>query len=124
MHLHPCSVQPQITVFIPFLRHACLEASASLARGNANVRSYESGMAHEHREAISLALKDIQEAIAEVKTKTVRSPYTPEEPAEPIWVMRKEHSPMEEMENNIGGFEVRMVNVSLFRILTSQMAEL
>uniref|UniRef100_UPI00358EED6F amyloid-beta A4 precursor protein-binding family A member 1-like isoform X2 n=1 Tax=Myxine glutinosa TaxID=7769 RepID=UPI00358EED6F len=81
------------------------EASATLARGNANARTYESGMAHEHREAISLALKDIQEAIAEVKTKTVRSPYTPEEPAEPIWVMRKEHSPMEEMENNLGSFE-------------------
>ncbi|GLD70776.1 amyloid beta A4 precursor protein-binding family A member 1, partial [Lates japonicus] len=44
----------------------------------------------EKRDAISLAIKDIKEAIEEVKTRTVRSPYTPDEPKEPIW-WRREH---------------------------------
>lgn len=47
-------------------------------------------------DAISLAIKDIREAIEEVKTKTVRSPYTPDQPVEPIWVMRQEVSPTED----------------------------
>ncbi|RMC01060.1 hypothetical protein DUI87_22324 [Hirundo rustica rustica] len=47
----------------------------------------------EKRDAISLAIKDIKEAIEEVKTKTIRSPYTPDEPKEPIWVMRQDISP-------------------------------
>ncbi|XP_036383410.1 amyloid-beta A4 precursor protein-binding family A member 1 isoform X2 [Megalops cyprinoides] len=47
----------------------------------------------EKRDAISLAIKDIKEAIEEVKTRTVRSPYTPDEPTEPIWVMRQDLSP-------------------------------
>uniref|UniRef100_A0A673Y7L5 Amyloid beta (A4) precursor protein-binding, family A, member 1b n=1 Tax=Salmo trutta TaxID=8032 RepID=A0A673Y7L5_SALTR len=46
--------------------------------------------------AISLAIRDIREAIEEVKTKTVRSPYTPDQPIEPVWVMRQEVSPTEE----------------------------
>ncbi|XP_069778439.1 amyloid-beta A4 precursor protein-binding family A member 1 isoform X2 [Narcine bancroftii] len=50
------------------------------------------------REAISLAIKDIKEAIEEVKTRTIRSPYTPDEPAEPIWVMRQDVSPTSESE--------------------------
>ncbi|XP_037403427.1 amyloid-beta A4 precursor protein-binding family A member 1 isoform X2 [Pygocentrus nattereri] len=47
-------------------------------------------------DAISLAIKDIKEAIEEVKTKTVRSPYTPDKPKEPVWVMRRDISPVEE----------------------------
>ncbi len=47
----------------------------------------------EKRDAISLAIKDIKEAIEEVKNRTVRSPYTPDEPKEPIWVMRQDLSP-------------------------------
>ncbi|KAG7240843.1 hypothetical protein INR49_023417 [Caranx melampygus] len=47
-------------------------------------------------DAITLAIKDIKEAIEEVKTKTVRSPYTPDQPMEPIWVMRQEVSPTED----------------------------
>ncbi|XP_041825906.1 amyloid-beta A4 precursor protein-binding family A member 1-like [Melanotaenia boesemani] len=47
-------------------------------------------------DAISLAIKDIKEAIEGVKTKTVRSPYTPDQPMEPIWVMRQEISPTED----------------------------
>ncbi|CAB1318580.1 unnamed protein product [Coregonus sp. 'balchen'] len=46
--------------------------------------------------AIFLAIRDIREAIEEVKTKTVRSPYTPDQPIEPVWVMRQEVSPTEE----------------------------
>lgn len=49
------------------------------------------------RDAISLAIKDIKEAIEEVKTKTIRSPYTPDQPGEPIWVMRQEASPTEDV---------------------------
>uniref|UniRef100_A0A665TW14 Amyloid-beta A4 precursor protein-binding family A member 1-like n=1 Tax=Echeneis naucrates TaxID=173247 RepID=A0A665TW14_ECHNA len=48
-------------------------------------------------DAITLAIKDIKEAIEEVKTKTVRSPYTPDQPMEPIWVMRQEISPTEDV---------------------------
>ncbi|XP_042365063.1 amyloid-beta A4 precursor protein-binding family A member 1-like [Plectropomus leopardus] len=47
-------------------------------------------------DAISMAIKDIKEAIEEVKIKTIRSPYTPDQPVEPIWVMRQEVSPTEE----------------------------
>ncbi|XP_067838447.1 amyloid-beta A4 precursor protein-binding family A member 1-like [Heptranchias perlo] len=59
----------------------------------------------EQRDAISLAIKDIKEAIEEVKTRTIRSPYTPDEPAEPIWVMRQDISPTRECENQmpVGG---------------------
>ncbi|XP_051875445.1 amyloid-beta A4 precursor protein-binding family A member 1-like isoform X2 [Pristis pectinata] len=52
----------------------------------------------EQRDAISLAIKDIKEAIEEVKTRTIRSPYTPDEPAEPIWVMRQDVSPTADCE--------------------------
>ncbi|XP_078070096.1 amyloid-beta A4 precursor protein-binding family A member 1 isoform X2 [Mustelus asterias] len=55
----------------------------------------------EQRDAISLAIKDIKEAIEEVKTRTIRSPYTPDEPAEPIWVMRQDISPTAECENQM-----------------------
>ncbi|KAJ8286334.1 hypothetical protein GJAV_G00037310 [Gymnothorax javanicus] len=48
------------------------------------------------RDSLSLAIKDIKEAIQEVKTRTVRSPYTPEEPVEPVWVMRQDLSPTPE----------------------------
>uniref|UniRef100_UPI0037E92321 amyloid-beta A4 precursor protein-binding family A member 1-like isoform X2 n=1 Tax=Semicossyphus pulcher TaxID=241346 RepID=UPI0037E92321 len=48
-------------------------------------------------DAISMAIKDIKEAIEEVKIKVVRSPYTPDQPVEPIWVMRQESSPTEEV---------------------------
>ncbi|KAF4082722.1 hypothetical protein AMELA_G00155030 [Ameiurus melas] len=47
-------------------------------------------------DVISLAIRDIKEAIEEVKTKTVRSPYTPDKPKEPVWVMRRDVSPVEE----------------------------
>lgn len=47
--------------------------------------------------AVTLAIKDIKEAIEEVKTKTIRSPYTPDKPVEPIWVMRQEVSPTEDV---------------------------
>ncbi|XP_042276656.1 amyloid-beta A4 precursor protein-binding family A member 1 isoform X2 [Thunnus maccoyii] len=59
----------------------------------------------EKRDAISLAIKDIKEAIEEVKTRTVRSPYTPDEPKEPIWVMRHDLSPTAEcdLQPTLGG---------------------
>ncbi len=47
-------------------------------------------------DAVSLAIKGIKEAIEEVKTKTVRSPYTPDKITEPVWVMRQDMSPVEE----------------------------
>ncbi|KAG8455233.1 hypothetical protein GDO86_001432 [Hymenochirus boettgeri] len=53
----------------------------------------------EKRDAISLAIKDIKEAIEEVKTRTVRSPYTPDEPKEPIWVMRQDISPTKDCDD-------------------------
>ncbi|XP_052448065.1 amyloid-beta A4 precursor protein-binding family A member 1 isoform X2 [Carassius gibelio] len=59
-------------------------------------RSPSEELRREKRDAISLAIKDIKEAIEEVKTRTVRSPYTPDEPKEPIWVMRQDLSPTAE----------------------------
>ncbi|CAG12299.1 unnamed protein product, partial [Tetraodon nigroviridis] len=47
-------------------------------------------------DAINVAIKDIRNAIEEVKIKAVHSPYTPDKPGEPIWVMRQEVSPTEE----------------------------
>ncbi|XP_057686766.1 amyloid-beta A4 precursor protein-binding family A member 1 [Corythoichthys intestinalis] len=54
---------------------------------------------------ISLAIKDIKEAIEEVKTRTVRSPYTPDEPKEPIWVMRQDlgHTSECDQQTSFGG---------------------
>ncbi|KAM4707915.1 amyloid-beta A4 precursor protein-binding family A member 1 isoform 1-T2 [Discoglossus pictus] len=59
----------------------------------------------EKRDAISLAIKDIKEAIEEVKTRTIRSPYTPDEPKEPIWVMRQDISPTKDCDDQrpLGG---------------------
>lgn len=59
----------------------------------------------EKRDAISLAIKDIKEAIEEVKNRTIRSPYTPDEPKEPIWVMRQDLSTTTEcdMQQTVGG---------------------
>ncbi|CDQ93901.1 unnamed protein product [Oncorhynchus mykiss] len=70
----------------------------------------------EKRDAISLAIKDIKEAIEEVKTRTVRSPYTPDEPKEPIWVMRQDLSPTAEccdLQPSLGGD----VSSALYRLL-------
>ncbi|KAI1904929.1 hypothetical protein AGOR_G00010740 [Albula goreensis] len=47
-------------------------------------------------DSLTLAIRDIKEAIQEVKTRTIRSPYTPEEPSEPVWVMRQDFSPTTE----------------------------
>lgn len=57
----------------------------------------------EKRDAISLAIKDIKEAIEEVKTRTIRSPYTPDEPKEPIWVMRQDISPTKDCDDQSHG---------------------
>ncbi|XP_045325759.1 amyloid-beta A4 precursor protein-binding family A member 1 isoform X4 [Leopardus geoffroyi] len=64
------------------------QRAAGTAGGEAGQR-----YSKEKRDAISLAIKDIKEAIEEVKTRTIRSPYTPDEPKEPIWVMRQDISP-------------------------------
>ncbi|XP_068781472.1 amyloid-beta A4 precursor protein-binding family A member 1 isoform X4 [Struthio camelus] len=63
------------------------------SRATANSGELIQRYSKEKRDAISLAIKDIKEAIEEVKTRTVRSPYTPDEPKEPIWVMRQDISP-------------------------------
>ncbi|KAM7166580.1 amyloid-beta A4 precursor protein-binding family A member 1 isoform 1-T1 [Macrochelys suwanniensis] len=73
-----------------------LESNGQLPAGSRpTVNSGESVQRYskEKRDAISLAIKDIKEAIEEVKTRTIRSPYTPDEPKEPIWVMRQDISP-------------------------------
>ncbi|KAF6123052.1 amyloid beta precursor protein binding family A member 1 [Phyllostomus discolor] len=74
------------------------QRSASSAGGEA-VQRYNK----EKRDAISLAIKDIKEAIEEVKTRTIRSPYTPDEPKEPIWVMRQDISPTRDCEDQRPG---------------------
>ncbi|PNJ81414.1 amyloid-beta A4 precursor protein-binding family A member 1 isoform X2 [Pongo pygmaeus] len=72
-----------------------LQAPAGQQRAVGPAGGGEAGQRYskEKRDAISLAIKDIKEAIEEVKTRTIRSPYTPDEPKEPIWVMRQDISP-------------------------------
>uniref|UniRef100_A0A2K6L8A8 Amyloid beta protein binding family A member 1 n=1 Tax=Rhinopithecus bieti TaxID=61621 RepID=A0A2K6L8A8_RHIBE len=72
-----------------------LQAPAGQQRATGPAGGGEVGQRYskEKRDAISLAIKDIKEAIEEVKTRTIRSPYTPDEPKEPIWVMRQDISP-------------------------------
>uniref|UniRef100_A0A8I5N0W1 Amyloid beta protein binding family A member 1 n=1 Tax=Papio anubis TaxID=9555 RepID=A0A8I5N0W1_PAPAN len=72
-----------------------LQAPAGQQRATGPAGGGEAGQRYskEKRDAISLAIKDIKEAIEEVKTRTIRSPYTPDEPKEPIWVMRQDISP-------------------------------
>lgn len=69
------------------------------SRPSINVGESVQRYSKEKRDAISLAIKDIKEAIEEVKTRTIRSPYTPDEPKEPIWVMRQDISPTREEED-------------------------
>ncbi|XP_066472504.1 amyloid-beta A4 precursor protein-binding family A member 1 isoform X2 [Tiliqua scincoides] len=69
------------------------------SRPSVNVGESVQRYSKEKRDAISLAIKDIKEAIEEVKTRTIRSPYTPDEPKEPIWVMRQDISPTQDGED-------------------------
>nr|XP_056704667.1 amyloid-beta A4 precursor protein-binding family A member 1 isoform X1 [Euleptes europaea] len=69
------------------------------SKSSANVGESVQRYSKEKRDAISLAIKDIKEAIEEVKTRTIRSPYTPDEPKEPIWVMRQDISPTRDGED-------------------------
>uniref|UniRef100_A0A8D0CD00 Amyloid beta protein binding family A member 1 n=1 Tax=Salvator merianae TaxID=96440 RepID=A0A8D0CD00_SALMN len=69
------------------------------SRSSASVGESVQRYSKEKRDAISLAIKDIKEAIEEVKTRTIRSPYTPDEPKEPIWVMRQDISPTRDGED-------------------------
>ncbi|XP_078241194.1 amyloid-beta A4 precursor protein-binding family A member 1 isoform X4 [Pogona vitticeps] len=69
------------------------------SRPSVNVGESVQRYSKEKRDAISLAIRDIKEAIEEVKTRTIRSPYTPDEPKEPIWVMRQDISPTRDSED-------------------------
>ncbi|XP_076875249.1 amyloid-beta A4 precursor protein-binding family A member 1 isoform X3 [Brachyhypopomus gauderio] len=85
-------------------RKACLDTSPGSDGGEAlecgrleaQTPALTLGLARPAGDAISLAIRDIKEAIEEVKTKALHSPYTPEPPAEPVWVMRRDMSPTEE----------------------------
>ncbi|XP_042303187.1 amyloid-beta A4 precursor protein-binding family A member 1 isoform X2 [Sceloporus undulatus] len=84
------------------LANVCPESNSQLSVGSRpSVNAGESVQRYskEKRDAISLAIKDIKEAIEEVKTRTIRSPYTPDEPKEPIWVMRQDISPTRDGED-------------------------
>lgn len=50
-------------------------------------------------DAITIAIKDIRNAIEEVKIKAIHSPYAPDKPEEPIWVMRQEATPTEDIQS-------------------------
>ncbi|XP_018114241.1 amyloid-beta A4 precursor protein-binding family A member 1 isoform X2 [Xenopus laevis] len=78
---------------------------SSCSKTSSNTGEIVQRYSKEKRDAISLAIKDIKEAIEEVKTRTVRSPYTPDEPKEPIWVMRQDISPTKDCDDQrpLGG---------------------
>uniref|UniRef100_A0A2I3GUN3 Amyloid beta protein binding family A member 1 n=1 Tax=Nomascus leucogenys TaxID=61853 RepID=A0A2I3GUN3_NOMLE len=78
-----------------------LQTPAGQQRATGPAGGGEAGQRYskEKRDAISLAIKDIKEAIEEVKTRTIRSPYTPDEPKEPIWVMRQDISPTKDCDD-------------------------
>lgn len=50
-------------------------------------------------DAITVAIKDIRNAIEEVKIKAVHTHYIPDKPEEPIWVMRQEVSHTEDVQS-------------------------
>lgn len=91
-------------------RHAVKKAetrdrSPTSARSTSSEAQEEPDQAEEGSkdtgEAIVVAIKDIRNAIEEVKIKAVRSPYAPDKPEEPIWVMRREVSPSEEAQSTV-----------------------
>lgn len=83
-----CEVQPCLPVLYKEEKpqQDCVEDRPQSMQESANLSG----------DAISLAIRDIKEAIEDVKTKMVRSPYTPDKPKEPVWVMRRDISPVEE----------------------------
>ncbi|XP_039213318.1 amyloid-beta A4 precursor protein-binding family A member 1 isoform X3 [Crotalus tigris] len=81
------------------MRHESSNQVPMNARVPVNAGESVQRYSKEKRDAISLAIKDIKEAIEEVKTRTIRSPYTPDEPKEPIWVMRQDISPTRDGED-------------------------
>lgn len=81
------------------MRHESSNQVSMNARVPVNAGESVQRYSKEKRDAISLAIKDIKEAIEEVKTRTIRSPYTPDEPKEPIWVMRQDISPTRDGED-------------------------
>ncbi|XP_044301717.1 amyloid-beta A4 precursor protein-binding family A member 1 isoform X3 [Varanus komodoensis] len=81
------------------MRHKSNSQLSVGSRPPVNVGETVQRYSKEKRDAISLAIKDIKEAIEEVKTRTIRSPYTPDEPKEPIWVMRQDISPTRDGED-------------------------
>ncbi|XP_026531187.1 amyloid-beta A4 precursor protein-binding family A member 1 isoform X1 [Notechis scutatus] len=81
------------------LRHESSNQVSTNSRAPVNAGESAQRYSKEKRDAISLAIKDIKEAIEEVKTRTIRSPYTPDEPKEPIWVMRQDISPTRDGED-------------------------
>ncbi|XP_032068535.1 amyloid-beta A4 precursor protein-binding family A member 1 [Thamnophis elegans] len=81
------------------MRHKGSNQVSNNSRTAVNAGESVQRYSKEKRDAISLAIKDIKEAIEEVKTKTIRSPYTPDEPKEPIWVMRQDISPTRDGED-------------------------
>ncbi|KAM8961088.1 amyloid-beta A4 precursor protein-binding family A member 1 isoform 1-T1 [Pelodytes ibericus] len=85
-----------------------LSSGSKTVTGTGEIQRYSK----EKRDAISLAIKDIKEAIEEVKTRTIRSPYTPDEPKEPIWVMRQDISPTKDCDDQrpLGG-DVSSINL-------------
>ncbi|XP_072260273.1 amyloid-beta A4 precursor protein-binding family A member 1 isoform X2 [Pyxicephalus adspersus] len=85
---------------------------SSASKTAANTGEIVQRYSKEKRDAISLAIKDIKEAIEEVKTRTIRSPYTPDEPKEPIWVMRQDISPTKDCDDQrpLGGDGAESLN--------------
>ncbi|KAM6469882.1 amyloid-beta A4 precursor protein-binding family A member 1 isoform 1-T1 [Liasis olivaceus] len=81
------------------MRHESSNQVSISSRVPVNAGELVQRYSKEKRDAISLAIKDIKEAIEEVKTRTIRSPYTPDEPKEPIWVMRQDISPTRDGED-------------------------
>ncbi|XP_034266160.1 amyloid-beta A4 precursor protein-binding family A member 1 isoform X1 [Pantherophis guttatus] len=81
------------------MRHESSNQVSTNSRAPVNAGESVQRYSKEKRDAISLAIKDIKEAIEEVKTRTIRSPYTPDEPKEPIWVMRQDISPTRDGED-------------------------
>uniref|UniRef100_A0A667XEE5 Amyloid beta (A4) precursor protein-binding, family A, member 1b n=1 Tax=Myripristis murdjan TaxID=586833 RepID=A0A667XEE5_9TELE len=97
----PCSSHGQAAKHTHTDTQVKSPSSGQSSSGEAQDKQARMGLSGEESakgsgDAISLAIKDIKEAIEEVKTKTIRSPYTPDQPVEPIWVMRQEVSPTED----------------------------
>ncbi|TUN30351.1 Amyloid-beta A4 precursor protein-binding family A member 1 [Bagarius yarrelli] len=88
------------------LEHGCIENRPQDMQKSVNTSG----------DVTSLAIKDIRDAIEEVKMKTMRSPYTAAKPEEPLWVRRRDVSPDDESQPQLPSSLSSPQNMTSFQV--------